>query len=124
MRFYLLLALVPAAAFAVASLGGALAATLTWPACQRRFAARAAAERARAIASFRILPGALGVLAAAVAATVFVRYEPRDTAEEASWVLLGAATCAAILWARAAIRGTSSIRLTRASTPGQPDRGE
>jgi hypothetical protein len=81
MNYYFLLVLIPVAAFAFTSLGAVAGAAFVWPYVEDRTRRSNAAVRARSVAALRLAPVAAGLLAAAVIAAAFVRFEPRNTAE-------------------------------------------
>jgi Zn-dependent protease with chaperone function len=92
MHYYVLLVLIPAAAFAFTSLSAAAFAAWAWPLIEKRSRRSGAAVRARLIAALRLGPVAGGALAAAVVAAAIIRFEPRDTVEAPGVLLwLGAA---------------------------------
>src|SRR5690349_19769803 len=112
MRYYVLLALVTAAGFAVASLLCAAAVTLAWPVMRQRLPT-AAAARAWRLAALRLAPLTVGVAASAIAAMTFIRFEPLDTNEDASVTLLVVAAITAWLTGRAVARAAAAARTGR-----------
>lgn len=110
MRYYLLLALIPLGAYATASVAAAfgVSRSRTWIA--RTTANRAAAERARVLALARVFPMAAGLAAAALFATVFVRFEPRGTTEVPGALLLASASFTFLLLTTALARTAGSWR--------------
>lgn len=92
MRFYILLTLIPAAAFAAASLLAAVAAAIAWRRVRGRICAKAASSRARTMGVLRLAPVATGALVAVILTAAFIRFEPRNTTETPGMLLtLGAA---------------------------------
>lgn len=110
MAYYILLALIPVGAYAATSLAVAIGVSAAWPTLRRRFAAVSAAERARVCAFARLCPVAAGVIAAVLLATVFLRFEPRDTTEAPGLVLLALALLTGLLAGAALIRVVQSWR--------------
>jgi beta-lactamase regulating signal transducer with metallopeptidase domain len=99
MQYYLLLVLIPLAAFAFASVTGAVVASSVWPSLEHRTRRSTAAARARFVAAIRFAPLSAGLVTAAAVAAAFVRFEPRNTVEVPGLLLwLGTAfffiTCA------------------------------
>lgn len=101
MRYYILLALIPLGAYAVAGIVGALGVSAAWPRIRQRVDRRPAGERARVLALLRLLPMLAGTLTALLFATTFVRYEPRGTTETPGVLLLGLAAATLLLCAAA-----------------------
>jgi len=110
MRFYLLLLLVPGAAYAVASVASAIVATSAWPTVRARAIQYTAGERARVFAAWRLAPAAVGSAFALVIAAAFFRFEPRHTTEEPGVLLLSAAGITLFLAAQAARRMIRALR--------------
>lgn len=125
MRFYLLLVLIPAAAYAAASIATALAAVASWPRLRRHAGGLASGERARLLAAWRLAPVAAGSACALVLLGAFLRFEPRTTTEDPGVLLVAIAVAAMLLVVQAARRivpalraGLSCARLLR--TCGRP----
>jgi len=114
MRYHILLALITLGTYAGAGLLAAFAVSVSSQALRRRIAERSAAERARLLAAARLLPIAAGTLAALLFASVFVRYEPRDTIEAPGALLLALALSTILLSAAAAGRLFASWRASAA----------
>lgn len=120
MRFYLLLLLVPAAAFAVSSVLTAAATAAAWPLVRRSLRQAGASTRALLIGMTRLAPVTIGGIAATIASAAFVRFEPRDTTETpglllglAGAIALGMAMNASVRIARAIRAATRCSRLLR-----------
>jgi hypothetical protein len=110
MRFYLLLVLIPTAAYAAASIAAALAAAAAWPRLRRRAGSLASGERACLLAAWRLAPAAAGSAVALVLLGAFVRFEPRTTTEDPGVLLVAAAIVALLLTAQAARRTAQALR--------------
>jgi len=120
MRYYLLLALIPAATFAMTGLMAAAVAASVWPLLDRRTRRLAASARARAIAALRLAPVAVGAVSAVLLADAFVRFEPVHTMEMPGLLLWAGGgtmlTLCATAWvriARAAEASSTCSRLLR-----------
>jgi hypothetical protein len=109
MRFYILLVLVPAAAFAVSSTAAAAAVMAAWPVLRRAFE-RAASARARVISVVRLAPVAIGFGAMAAVSAALIRFEPRDTTETPGLLLCLAGALALVLGLSASVRTGRSVR--------------
>jgi beta-lactamase regulating signal transducer with metallopeptidase domain len=112
MRFYLLLILVPGAAFAFGGLSTAGVLASVWPLVERRTTKISAAARARLLALLRLAPAGAGVLAAVLVTDALVRFEPRDTTEAPGIMLWFGAMLTLVLFALA---GRRSVRAVRAA---------
>lgn len=110
MRFYLLFALITAAAYAGASLLAAWIAAAAWPALRSRARRQAPAARARLLAACRLAPSAVGAAAALVLAGAFIRFEPRNTTEVPGLLLVGAAGLALLFSLHAGVRLARAMR--------------
>lgn len=110
MRFYLLLVLVPAAAFAVSSVLAATVSTTVWPLLARRLRRSSASVRARALGLTRLAPAGAGVFVATIVTATFLRFEPRDTTETPGLLLCVAAVLALVMAVTASVRVARSIR--------------
>lgn len=97
------------------ALGALLAALVLLPfRGAARIAGRPPAVRARALLALRFIPIGAGLLAAGSVASAFIRYEPRQTTEQAGAVLMGLAVWAAMLILAAMLRlGRSALRTAR-----------
>ena len=110
MRYYILFALITLGTYAAAALATAIAVSLSSPLLRRRIALRPAVERARNLAMARLLPIAAGAFATLLTGSMFVRYEPRDTAETPGLLLLAFALSTVVFSAAAAGRLVTSLR--------------
>ena len=120
MRYYVLLLLVTAGAFAVTAFACAAIVASLWPAVRKRLPL-AASARARQLAMLRLAPVIGGAVALAAVAVTFLRYEPGNTTENPGGLLLlsaaaslALATAAAMRWHAAARRARQCHRLLRA----------
>ncbi len=112
MRFYLLLILVPGAAFAWAGLSAAGLLSAAWPVVERRISHLRGATRARLLAALRLAPLAIGSFSALLVADILMRFEPRDTTETPGLMLwLGAALATMLVGAG----GARTVRAVRAA---------
>lgn len=118
--FYILLILIPAAAFAVAALLAAAAVSAAWPLVRERGREGAASSRARLIGTLRLAPVATGALVALILTAAFIRFEPRDTTEAPGLLLSFSAAATLIMViaafarvARAVRSGVACMRLVR-----------
>ncbi|MBA2304548.1 MAG: M48 family metalloprotease [Acidobacteria bacterium] len=125
MRYYLLLVLVTCATYAAVSVLAAFAISAAWPRIHRRARTAVSSARARAVAAARLAPVTAGSVVAAILSNVFLRYEPRDTAEDpgvllmiASAVTMALVVTAGARLARAVRAGAECSRLLRAA--GRP----
>ena len=109
MRYYVLLVLIPCAAYATASVLTSLAVAAAWPMIRRRTRDAEATLRARAMATTRLMPALVGLMSAATIAIVFIRYEPPDTTETPGLLLVAAASVTFGLGAAAARRLAGAI---------------
>lgn len=110
MRYYILFSLITLATYAASSLVAALAVWVSSPFFRRHLASRPAAARARILAAARLLPVAAGAASALLVASVFYRYEPRDTAEVPGVLLMAFALTTVALAGLAAGRVLKSWR--------------
>ncbi|MBA3640231.1 MAG: M48 family metalloprotease [Acidobacteriota bacterium] len=116
MRYYLLFASIALGTYAAAALATSLAVVRSSPYLRRRIGVRSAAERARILATARLLPIAVGTLATLVLSSVFLRYEPRDTVEVPGLLLVAFALFGIVLFGAAAGRLVTSWRASVACT--------
>lgn len=110
MRYYLLLVLITLGTHAAASITAALYVSYAWPRLRRLVDPQPAAARARTLAVARLLPVGVGMIAALVVASVFVRYEPRGTTEGAGLLLVAFAATSVLLAAVALRRASDAWR--------------
>ncbi|HEY0875821.1 MAG TPA: M56 family metallopeptidase [Vicinamibacterales bacterium] len=117
MRYYVLLVLVPCAAYAAASLVATLVSAVTWPWVRRRVEGMTPSRRAHALAAVRLAPVAAGLAFTAVLTGAFLRFEPLDTTETPGLFLTAAASLTFVLtgigFARAARAILASARCRR-----------
>lgn len=112
MRYYVLLVLVTAATFATSALAFGAVVAAAWPRLRERLPAGAAC-RARLLATLRLAPVCIGGAAAVLLSATFVRFEPRNTAEEPGLLLLTAASLTLGYVAAAVMRSIAAARLSR-----------
>ena len=112
MRYYVLLVLVSAGAFAVTASACAAIVATVWPALKHRLPL-AAAHRARRLALLRLAPVISGSAALAIVAATFLRYEPRDTTEVPGLFLLSSAALSLALVMSASRRLATAARRAR-----------
>src|SRR5688500_14775317 len=114
MRYYILFALITLGTYAAVSIATALAVSLSAGRVRRRVATRSAVERARTLAAVRLLPVAAGAFATLLTGSLFLRYEPRDTAEAPGLLLLAFALSSVVLCVAAGRRLVTSLRASSA----------
>jgi hypothetical protein len=112
MRYYVLLVLVPCAAYASASLVAALVSRLAWTSLRPRIDEWSASRRAHVIAAIRLAPVAAGLASSAIITGAFLRFEPLDTTETPGLFLLGTAL---LTWGLAAVGGMRALQAALAS---------
>ena len=110
MRYYLLLALIAFGTFAAVALVASLVVVRSAPRLRQRIRLRPAAERARLLATARLLPVAAGTLASLLLSSVFLRHEPGNTGESPGLLLVVAALFGVVLSGAAALRLVASWR--------------
>ncbi|MEX1127133.1 MAG: M48 family metalloprotease [Vicinamibacterales bacterium] len=116
MRYYILLALIPLGAYAAAGMVSAMGVAGARRRISRRAAERDAAGRARVLALARLLPLAAGAAAAVLFASVYLRFEPRDTTEVPGVLLLASAFVTSLLLIAALARTAQSWRASARCT--------
>jgi Zn-dependent protease with chaperone function len=114
MRYYILFAAIALGTYAAAAVATSFAVLRASAGLRWRLASRSAAERARILATARLLPIAVGALSSLLLSSVFLRYEPRDTIERPGLLLLVFALAAVMLCGAAAGRLLTSWRASLA----------
>jgi Zn-dependent protease with chaperone function len=113
MRYFALLGLLSAGAYAVLVVGLSWALVVAWPRCRRALAHVPAAQRAQWLAALRLAPAAVGVMGALTLASIFVRFEPRDTRETPGLLLLAFAAGGGALFCHTGFRTMQAVRAGR-----------
>lgn len=112
MGYYFLLALLTLATFFVVVCVSALSVHLAWPRLPEPLAQMRPRSRARTLLLLRGLPTLCGALAATVATSGFLKYEPAWTTERPGVLLLAAAAGAISLGAIVLARGLRAFEQT------------
>lgn len=120
MTFELRFAMIVLAAFAWSSVAAACVVAALW----RRRMATGPVDRAAALVRLRLLPPAIGVTVAALAAVAFFRFEPRHADEQFGVVLASLAVAGGLFVAHAAVSLCRMWRQTRRTVRGWLDRAE
>ena len=113
MRYYVLLGFLWAGAYAAGAILTTALVIAVWPRIQRSVERMASRQRAHVLAGLRAAPFVIGLATSATLCGVFVRFEPRDTAESPGILLVASALAAGILVVAGMRRGWQSIRVGR-----------
>jgi Zn-dependent protease with chaperone function len=113
MRYYVLLGFLAAGAYAGGAVLTAGAVSLAWARYQTAAMRIPSHTRAQLLAAMRFAPLAVGIALSAALSGVFLRFEPRATAESPGLLLIVAATAAAILFLAAASRAFRAVAAGR-----------
>jgi beta-lactamase regulating signal transducer with metallopeptidase domain len=113
MRYYVLLGLLSAGAYAAGAIVTASLVTIGWSRCRRAFIEAPARQRAQLLWALRAAPFAVGLMCSLTLSGVFLRFEPRTTNESPGLTLIAATALALVLLMTAAARVWQSIAAGR-----------